>query len=489
MIMLSSMGQLSAQLVTNKLSLMGAIDVAKEHSSQAMVAQFVLMGQYWSYRSYRANMLPSLKLSSDLMNYDRSIVEDRVGTDIVYVENNSLKNKMQLSLSQNIPFSGGKISINSDISRLDQFDNVSNPLSYNTNPLSFVYSQPLFSFNSLKWKKKTSPKSYEKSKLAYLESMESIAINTATYFFNVLSAQSLYDRYAESYKKRKELYEIAQRRYELGTLKYSEYLQLKLSVLNMEMSVNSSKITLESRLFTLCTYIGLSSYRGIQLAMPFDPSEMTNLTLDYNDVLKRAYTNSSHSLTQELKRLYSEQAVAQAKGSTGLQMNLKVNLGLSQEDSTLPGAYRELKDREIVGLSLSLPIFDWGVGKGDVELAKADLDVTLTEIEVAEQEFRQNIYTKVMEFNYQKRQCEISVIAREISEERYNLTVLRFKNGTASVTELNNAQDDYEQAQTQYINELKSYWVCYYEIQKASLYDYIQGEDITAEFDRIVTNE
>ncbi|MFI3318771.1 MAG: TolC family protein [Rikenellaceae bacterium] len=478
-----AMAPASAQTEKGALSLNMAIEIAKDFSSQAKVAQFSLMGQYWNYRSYKANMLPSLNLETDIMNYDRSIVEDRVGSDIVYVENNTLDNAIELSLDQNIALTGGTLSISTDVTRLDQFDNTTSPLTYKTNPLSLSYSQPLMAYNSLKWKKKTEPKKYERAKRTYLESMEAITIRTTTYFFNVLSAQSQYKRNMESYQTLKELYDVAQRRYDLGTIKYSELLQLQLSVLNAEMSINTSRIAMESSIFTLCTYIGLPDYNNISLIQPF---EMPDFTLEYDSVLDKSYTNSSHTLEQDLKRLTSEQAVAQAKGTNGLQAEFSVSIGLSQNDELLKGAYQNLKDREIFGVSLSMPIFDWGVGKGEIEMAKADLDVTLTEIEEEDREFRQEIYTKVMEFNNQKRQCEIAIVAQNISKERLDITTLRFQNGTVTVTEFNNAQEDFEEAQAKYITYLKSYWTYYYEIQQMTLYDYINKRDISAEFEKLV---
>ena len=46
-----------------KLSLTEAIEIAKRDSYAAQVARYSFLGQYWNYRSYRAELLPSLNLS------------------------------------------------------------------------------------------------------------------------------------------------------------------------------------------------------------------------------------------------------------------------------------------------------------------------------------------------------------------------------------------------------------------------------------------
>ena len=66
-----------SQVGLSKLSLNDAISIAKIKSTEAQLARFGFMGQYWNYRSYKAELLPSLNLSGGLLNYDRSLVEVR----------------------------------------------------------------------------------------------------------------------------------------------------------------------------------------------------------------------------------------------------------------------------------------------------------------------------------------------------------------------------------------------------------------------------
>ena len=91
------------------LSLSEAIRLAQEHSLDAKAARFTFLGSYWTYRSYRAELLPSASLSGSLLNYDRSVTSVRNYEDgrINYVENNSLTNSLTLSVNQNIAATGG----------------------------------------------------------------------------------------------------------------------------------------------------------------------------------------------------------------------------------------------------------------------------------------------------------------------------------------------------------------------------------------------
>lgn len=151
-------------LTAKKMSLEQAIEIAHSRSPQVQMAQLNFMAQYWNFRSYKAQFLPSLNLHGNLGNYNRSLVDvrDPETGRITYVANNTLSNELSISIDQNIALTGGKVSLNTSLDRLDQF-NYGTQI-YNSNPLSIRYTQPLRSFNELKWKKKTEPLQYEKEK-------------------------------------------------------------------------------------------------------------------------------------------------------------------------------------------------------------------------------------------------------------------------------------------------------------------------------------
>lgn len=477
-----AVGTVAAQ-PARKLSLTEAIEIAKRDSYAAQVARYSFLGQYWNYRSYRAELLPSLNLSGGVMNFDRSIVEVRDADSgrVNYVDNNSLSNDLSLSIDQNIPFLGGTLSLQSSLSRLDQFNY--DAQTYNSVPLILNYTQPIRAYNALKWRKKTAPLEYANAQKNYLETMQDITINVTNLFFTVLSAQEDYRQSRADYDDRRHLLEIAKKRLDLGTTTKSELLQLELSLLNAKMDVNSSGLTLRTRLFELFSYLRIVDYDGIELLPPY---YMPDIELNAEQVLDKAWAGSSHTITQQLSLLESQRALAEAKASRGLQVEFRGRLGLSQTGQTLPAAYRQLKDYENVGLTMTIPIYDWGMGRGKVRMAKTDVEITKTQIEQANTEFAHDVRTRVMQFNNQAEQCRTSLRAQDIAAERYDIMKRRFENGAVTVTELNTAQEEYESAQHLYISQLQQFWTDYYGIQKLTLYDFIRNEDIRVNFNDLV---
>lgn len=465
------------------LTLDDAIYIAKERSYDAQKAKFSFLASYWTYRSFKAELMPSVNIQGTLLNFNHSIVETRNYADgqIAYVNNNTLANNLILSLDQKIAATGGTISIQSYAHRLDQFSY--HQKTYNVQPLRISYSQPLRSFNTLKWEKKIVPVEYEAAQRIYISSMEDIAVQVTNLFFDVLSAQYDYKQSLYSMKDREKLLDIARKRLELGTTTKSEVLQLELSLQNAKVTLDQDKLSLDSKRYDLFSYLMMNDDSGIELALP--PS-INNLWLSPEVVVDKALSNSVHQMEQQITRLEAEKNLAQAKANRGIQVTLSGEIGFAKSDERFFDAYGRLKDNEIVGLTISMPIFDWGMGRGKVKVAKAQLDVTRTRLEQEHKNYIHDLRRKVLQFNSRPSQYSNAIKAQEIAEERYGIAVSRFEAGTTSVTELNTALSEMESANRQYITMLHNLWSDYYAIRKATLYDWIGRRELQVDFGTLI---
>lgn len=465
------------------LTMEQAIRIAQEQSLSAMVARLNFMSHYWSYRSFKAQLLPSVSLSGNLLNFNRSMVEARNFDDgrVSYVENNTLSNSMMLSVTQNIVPLGGTLSLQSSLSRLDQF-NYDNKI-FNSQPIRLSYTQPLRTYNELKWQKKSEPLKLERAKRAYLEAMEGVAVEAVTRFFDVLAAQSAYQQSLATLKDRQYLFEISKKRLDLGTTTKSEHLQLELSLLNAQVDVNSSEQTLRSLKYRLISYLHLRTGDDVELIPPYLIPE---IDVNAGDVLNKAMANSTHTLDQRISLIEAERQVAQAKSNKGIQMQLNGNLGFYRTSDHFTEAYKNLESNQIVGISVQIPIFDWGVAKGRVKMAQADLEATKAQLEQEHETYIYDLQNTIFQFSIQSAQCQNTKRAQEIAEERYNITKRRFETGAITVTDLNTAQQESESARAQYINQLKTFWSDFYTIRKLTLYDWVGHYNLDVDFDKLI---
>lgn len=469
-----------------KLTLANAIKIAQENSLDAKSARFSFLASYWTYRSFRAELLPSVNLSGGLMNFNHSLVETRNYEDgrLAYVSNNTLSNNLTLSVDQQIAATGGTVSLQSYLYRLDQFSY--DERTYNSQPLRISYRQPLRAYNSLKWQKKTAPLEYEIAQKKFATAMQDVAIKVTALFFNVLSAQSNYQLSKSSAEERKALYAMAQKRLELGTTTKSEVLQMELSQINARVSEARNRLSLDDAMYDLFSYLRVTDYEQAELLPPYS---VPDIVLSMDEVLQKAMANSSHTREQRLQMLSAEQNLAQAKSNKGLQVTLSGELGFMQSGQDISSAYRNLRDNEVIGLTLRLPIFDWGVSKGRVRMAQAQLEVVRTQQEQNHQDYIQELRKKVMQFNAQPTQCRDALRAQEIAEERYDIMRRRYETGTVTVTDLNTAQQEMTSAKAQYISQLSTFWNDYYALQKSTLFDWTERRDIYVDVEKIINDK
>ena len=459
-----------------EMTLDDVIHTARTSSVEALQARQSFISTYWAYRSYQASRLPSVYMYGDIMNFDRSLtlLQDPGDGALKYVSSNNLQNGIGLQINQNITLTGGTLSVASDFSRIDQFG-MNRSLTWYSRPVTMSYYQPLFTYNQFKWDRKIEPKEYEKGKREYLETMEGITINVVYAYHNLLLARMNNEISRSNFKNSASMLKIARERYQLGDVTKAEYLQLELRMLNDSIAINETAVSVRHAQMQLNSLLGYDESYEI---IPKVEEELPDIQMDYDIVIDKSMENSSFILENQISLLNAESDVAHAKASRGFSFALNARFGMSQTGPDFTQAYKNLLDQEVVGVTFSIPIFDWGLGKGKVQKAKAAQEVVKAKVQQNENDYRRQLFSAVSQFNNQRQQCIMSRKAMNIASERYDLTMHRFKEGHASVTDLNLAQTENDNALRQYINDVSNFWIYYYTLRQYTLYDFIKGCDL-----------
>lgn len=270
-------------------------------------AQHSFRSSYWNYKYYKANYLPALKLTSDPY-LNRAINKVTMGDGSVkFVEQNLLSTDLTLSLTQNIPWTGGTLFVETSAQRLDLFSD--NSTSWQTSPINVGYSQSLFGYNSLKWNRRIEPLRYQEAKKTYVETLELVAANATQKFFALATAQSNYEIASTNYANADTLYTYAQGRYNIGTITENEMLQLELNKLTEETNRMNAHIEVENSMQELRSYLGIQE----DVLIKVDVSDhVPNLQIDLNAALITARQNSPDILNMQRRKLESESKVANA---------------------------------------------------------------------------------------------------------------------------------------------------------------------------------
>ncbi len=468
-----------------KYTLNDVIELAQKQSPDALIAKHRFISSYWTYRNFKADYLPNLTLDATMPNINRAIaaVPAQDGS-INYIPQSLSGYALELSLDQKIGFSGGNISLNTGISRMDNFASDTFTSQYLANMVNIVIRQPLFNYNPYKWDKKIIPQEYEAAKKEVVEENEKVASTAVSYFFSLLISQLEREIAYKNKGNYDTLYKIAEGRYILGKIAENELLQLELNLLRAISSVESSELNYKNSFFIFKSYLRIKGDFEIELIPP-------TLTYDFEIIpdkaIAEAKNNSSEILALKNRLLIAESKVNRAKTSGRFNAELYAVLGLTQTSGELSNVYKNPLDEETVVLGMTIPILDWGKTKGAIKLAESNQNLEVTSVEQAVIDFNQNVFINVMEYNMQKKQMFIAAKSDTVAQKRFEVTQKRYMIGRINdVLELRMAQVDNDNAKIGYYRALMTYWNSYYDIRRLTLYDFQRDMPITVDINALI---
>jgi outer membrane protein TolC len=448
--------------------------LAEHQSLDASIARNMLLNASWQYRNYKSELLPNVVLDGTLPSLNRSLsTYQKEDGSYGFVKNNMLGENLSLSLQQNIPFTGGTFTVQSQLQRIDQLDNKTT--GYLSVPFAITLQQPLFHAKTLRWSMRIEPERYKEALKQYQVNMESVYLNVINYYFDLLLAKVNLDIANINFDNAVKLYDIAKGKRSLGLTSQNEMYQLELNRVNAESNVISVMQTYDSKMLSLRNYLRMKSDDTF---IPVMPEGFLHLDITAKHVTELAVKNNpiTHNLNRRI--MEAQKQIDQAKANRGFRADLYASLGNTGSDPALPDSYRHLSSREVVSLGIRIPILDWGRGKGGVKLAESEKEVVTRQTEQIQLNFEQNIILSVSQFRDQSKQVNLAHHADSIAQLRYETAFQTFVMGTINVLDINSAQVERDNAKRKYINELYLSWLCYYNLRQITLFDFITNTDV-----------
>ena len=469
------------QFNTLELSLEETVSRAQQYSPDAQTAQHRFRSEYWNHKYYKANYLPSLSLYSN-PNLNRAINKVTMGDGTVkFVEQNMLNTDLSLTLSQNVALTGGSIFLETDLQRMDIYSN--NSTSWQTSPINIGYRQTLFGYNSLKWDRKIEPIRFQEAKKSYIETLELVAASATDRFFALAVAQSNYETAAINYAYADTLYYYAQGRYDIGTITENEMLQLELNKLTEETNQINARIEMDNCMQSLRSYLGIQDDVEIRVVIKED---VPHFVIELTEALSMANENSPEVLNMMRRKLESESLVAQAKANAGLKADIYLRFGLTQTADQFENAYRSPLDQQYVSVGLSLPILDWGRGRGRVQVARSQRDLVHTQVDQNRTDFELNVRKLVKQFNLQAQRVNIAARTDATAQRRYDVARRLYILGKSTILDLNASIKEKDSARQNYVRTLYNYWSLYYTLRSLTLYDFENRREIAVDTEKLI---
>lgn len=134
-------------------------------------------------------------------------------------------------------------------------------------------------------------------------------------------------------------------------------------------------------------------------------------------------------------------------------------------------AYRRGNSQQSVNIGFQIPIFQWGINKNKIKIAKNEHHIKQLTIDTQIKDFENEIKVRVDNYNKSVSLWHISERAYILSQTQYRMLVHKFSLGKVSVYELTTAQRDQGNAMGRYYSSMRDTYIEYFALRHLALYD------------------
>jgi outer membrane protein TolC len=478
MLLLAQAGAHAQAASPTTLTLQEAIQRAQQQGPAAQVARSARDAARYRDNAFNARLLPQLVLSGDAANLNRAInpiVLPDGSTQFVSQANNT--SSLGLGFSQEIPLTGGRVTVGSQVSRIDEFGGRSSRI-YQTSPILVRLEQQLFRPREIVWDKRIQNLDAHVAEQAYLEAREDVARATADAFFNLYAQQMTLRNASSNVAINDTLFTLNKGRYEVGKIGENDLLKSELALLRASAAVEDARVARARAEAALRRQIAFPEGRELEIVTP-DSIPIVNADPDL--AVREALRNSSTIQQNELDEVQARYGISRARADNRFNATVAASVGFNQTASAFGQSYQSPLGRQQVSVGLNLPMIQWGAGRAAVEAAKSMNQRVVTSNKIRRDALAEDARFSALQLQQAQRTVLIAAKADTVASKQFEVARNRYIIGKIANDALYLAQNEKDAAVLSYVQALRSYWTSYYYLRRVTLYDFAAGRELADE--------
>ena len=194
--------------------------------------------------------------------------------------------------------------------------------------------------------------------------------------------------------------------------------------------------------------------------------------------ISQARLHRAEAVGYERRMMEARRDVDEARGNSGPRLNLYAIYGWSQTTPDLESIFDRGEEYQQVSLAMDLPILDWGRAESRRRMAESNRSVIEQTIAQQRADLDHGVAMKVKQFLVQRERIELAAKADEIADKRFGAARQRSILGRGDMTSFTLASVEREAARRRYVAALRDYWVAYYELRRATHFDFATNSAI-----------
>jgi outer membrane protein len=426
----------SAQNIYN-LDLETSILLAKEQSNKMLILRQRLERASYDLKAAKSSLKTHVSLDLTLPNYSETIrqFEDTVGVSFYPVRQNQLNS--YLTVNQPLP-TDGNLYIRSGVQNLADY-NAHDRLALIESSIGL--SQPIdafYGYNKIRSAYKQAELAYDLS-LKQLKRQElDLVYDVGQTFYYLLSYHERLNIAKLTLSRQQEAYDIAQNKFSAGLIREVEALQMEVDLSDAINNFDIAQVNYNSQLSLFKETLGINLPDSVVVKSDLG----YNLVLvDIEKAVALALDNRLELKENEIQIELQKMEIKRTKASGMINGDIFVNynlIGVSKSnlsvplETTLNSTWQNFQERPGsfgVGLTINIPIIDWGENRARVHAEQAILSQNTYQMEGDKVSIERDIRTTVDRLQSSLRRLQLLEKNILVAEKSFEISRQRYANG------------------------------------------------------------
>ncbi len=448
-----------------------SLEIAVENSPSMQQTELALVQSQEKLNAQRARLKSQFSITLNPFDYDKTNSFDQQTSE--WFVNESASSGGTFAVRQRILPTDGELSLVNRFSYDFSYTEsafAQNPESrtYN-NRLYLQFTQPIFTYNRTKMELNRVQLDYEASLIRYLLMKLSLERDVSRDFYAVYSNQQRLVISREELESNQESYTIISNKVEGGLEALEELYQAEVSLATSQSGVYTAQLNLQNSMDQFKVLIGLPLDTEIMIAAEI---RADTVEVDQEMAIDHALSNRMELREREIDLENAEFNLVQARSTNEFAGSISASIGVQGNNEVFTDLFDKPTNTPAIGLTLSIPLFDWGERKSEIKAAEASLKSSQLDYQVERTDIEVGIRSIVRSLKNLENQVGIQEMTVVNAQLAYDINLERYRNGDLTSMDLGMYQNQLSDAKMSLTNAIIDYKIELLNLKIQTLYDF-----------------
>lgn len=465
---------------TYLLDLDKSISIAKLKSYEMLSLKQDLKIAEYNLRSATSRFKTHVNMNLTSPEYTETIRQFEDSTGITFYSVRQLNYLGSLTINQPLP-TDGNLYIRTGLSNTDDLNDSKRLMSMNTRLGLVQPIDALYGYNNIRSALKEAELAYEQSQKRLKREELNLVYNVSSAFFNLLSVQKRLEIARLNRERQKEAYQIAKNKFDAGLIREVDALQMEVDLAEAQNNYDLAQINQSSAENFFKELIGIQLSDSVALSSTLD---YLPVMVDPQKAVQLALLNRLEIREQEIQVELNKMNIKRQKAQGMIKGNFSAyyeKVGVSKLDTDHPigeslnNSWNDFIDRPQnygLGITINIPIIDWGENKAQVRAAEARMQKNLYQQEVVKRSIEREVLNLVDEVSSSLKRLQLLEKNVLVAEKSFDITRSRFSDGDIDSQALALERERLNNAYTSHLAAYINYRLRLADLMRKTFYDF-----------------